>query len=64
MDFSFLLLVSVSLNNKYIFQNVSVNDAMAQTFLAGVRSKFSISRRDTGQVHRYNAMDFVLTITQ
>ena len=64
MNFSFLSLVPVSLNNEYIFQNVSVNDAMAQTFLPGVRSKFSISRRDTWQVYRYNAMDFVLTITQ
>ena len=53
MDFSFLSLVPVSLNNEYIFQNVSVNDGMAQTFLPGVRSKFSISRGDTGQIQLF-----------
>ena len=36
MDFSFLSLVPVSLNNEYIFQNVSVSALMAQTFLPGV----------------------------
>ena len=54
---TFLSLVPVSLNKlKGIFQNMSINAAMAQTFLLGVRNwnkgvssmtlKFSISRRD------------------
>ena len=30
----------------YIFQNVSVKAVMTQTFPPGVRSKFSIRRRD------------------
>ena len=47
---------------------MSVNDAMAQTFLPGVSRReievFDQQARDTWQVYRYNAMDFVLTITQ
>ena len=42
MDFSFLSLVPVSLNNKYIFQND--NALMAQTFLPGVRNWNTVSR--------------------
>ena len=39
IDFPFLSLVLVSLNNQYIFQNVSVNAVMAQTFPLGVRNR-------------------------
>ena len=48
MDFTFFSLVLVSLNNfKCIFQNVSLNAAMAQTFLPGVRNwNTGVSRRD------------------
>ena len=47
MEFTFFSLVPVSLNNfKCIFQNVSLNAAMAQTFLPGVTLKFPIRRRD------------------
>ena len=47
MAFSFLLLVPVSLNNLYIFQNVSVNAVMAQTFLPGVTNwNTGMSRRE------------------
>ena len=46
MDFSFLSLVPVSLNNKYIFQNETVNALMAQTFLSGMRNWNTVSRRE------------------
>lgn len=48
IDFSFLSLVPVSLDNfKCIFQNVSFNAAMAQTFLPCVRNwNMVVSRRD------------------
>ena len=46
MDFSFLSLVPVSLNNKYIFQNETVNALMAQTFLSGIRNWNIVSRRE------------------
>ena len=36
MAFPFLSLVPFSLNDQYIFQNVSVNALMAQTFLPGM----------------------------
>ena len=47
IDFSFLSLVLVGLNNQYIFQNVSVNAVMAQTFVPGVTNgNTGVSRRE------------------
>ena len=47
IHFSFISVVLVCLNNKYMFQNVLVNVVMAQTFLPGVTNgNTGVSRRE------------------